>query len=666
MFRTKRGRGLRRPSILVASALIAGLGFATVPATTALAGPTSLCPDAVTVTFGPYVCVFTPSMTQTAIQNDVNAVAVEQVPTGSQFDSTRYALLFEPGTYGTSANPLVFQVGYYTEVAGLGEVPQDVTINGAIDAFANTLEYGTPPGGTCCSYWTNSTDNFWRSLSNLTLNVAPNGPNYPAFVPPVLATEPPISNGNCWNGAEFWSVSQAAPLRSVIVNGSVIYQQYCTGQGYSGTDFASGGFNANDEVSGALDFYGQQQYYTRDSEIGSAAGAGPGGQGLWNEVYSGVLGAPAPVFTGQSYQNTVIAATPTTEEPPYLYVDGHGNWNVFVPAVQTNTSGPNFLSGSEAGSSLPLRDFFIANPSTPAVLIDAANALGKDIIFEPGIYSYNTPVVISHPDSIVLSLGFATFVPSSSNADMIVLPNNGVKLGGGIIFDAGAQNSPFLLEAGNQVTPANPADPDLFSDVFFRVGGAESPAATNFGFLDEASNSIIDDSWFWRADHGETATSTGWTVNTSGTGLVVDANNVEALSLAVEHFQQNEVVWDGQGGRVEFFQNELPYDVPNQAAWMETPTQEGYPAFLVTPNVTTFQGFGMGSYVVFISTNASIYDAEAFEAPQNAGVQFTNLFTDYISSNAPGGLNSIIDGVGGAATNVTDPSAAPVDLASFS
>ena len=35
----------------------------------------------------------------------------------------RYALLFKPGTYGTAEHPLSIKVGYYTEVAGLGAVP---------------------------------------------------------------------------------------------------------------------------------------------------------------------------------------------------------------------------------------------------------------------------------------------------------------------------------------------------------------------------------------------------------------------------------------------------------------------------------------------------------------------------------------------------------------
>src|SRR5215472_13043384 len=80
--------------------------------------------------FGPNVYVFTPDMPQSQIQATVNAIATQQVP--NQFGPQRYALLFEPGTYGSAANPLNFQVGYYTEVAGLGATPNDVVINGSV------------------------------------------------------------------------------------------------------------------------------------------------------------------------------------------------------------------------------------------------------------------------------------------------------------------------------------------------------------------------------------------------------------------------------------------------------------------------------------------------------------------------------------------------------
>ena len=128
--------------------------------------------------------------------------------------------------------------------------------------------------------------------------------------------------------------------------------------------------------------------------------------------------------------------------------------------------------------------------------------------------------------------------------------------------------------------------------------------------------SIIDNAWVWRADHGN---AVGWTINKADTGVIVTGDNVTAYGLAVEHYQKNEVVWSGQGGTDIFFQNELPYDPPSQSVWNESPTQLGYPAFVVSPNVKTFNGYGMGSYVVFSETTATLFDAEAFQAPTRPG-----------------------------------------------
>src|SRR6202035_737781 len=83
--------------------------------------------------FGPNVYIFTPEMDQHHIQATVDSIAKGQI--SNQFGRQRYALLFEPGTYGSAADPLSFQVGYYTEVAGLGASPGDVTINGSINVY---------------------------------------------------------------------------------------------------------------------------------------------------------------------------------------------------------------------------------------------------------------------------------------------------------------------------------------------------------------------------------------------------------------------------------------------------------------------------------------------------------------------------------------------------
>jgi hypothetical protein len=630
------GRSRRRLAVIAALALIAAGGVAMTSAGAASA-VTSPCPDANVAEFGPNVCVFNDAMSQTAIQTDLNNIATQQVPVGSQFDSQRYAIFFQPGTYGSVASPLVFQVGYYTQVAGLGYMPQDTVINGAIDVFNNLCTAGTP---NC-----NSDDNFWRSLSNLTLNV--HRPSSPAFVPPVVDA----FGAGCANSAEMWSVSQAAPIRRAIINGSVVFQDYC-----SNNNFASGGFIADSQVSGNLNFFGNQQYMVRNSDIGGAAGCP---NGLWNMVYSGVHGAPSPVFTGQCQQNTVLPTSSVTAEEPFLYTDSGGNFNVFVPAVQHNTAGPSWASGTDAGQSVPLSQFFVASPSTPASAINVALAHGKNLILSPGVYDLSQPIVVSHPDTVVMGQGYATLVPQNGGPAMIAVANDGVRLSG-LLFDAGPVSSPVLLSVGHS-GPASATNPDTIQDVFFRIGGAETTnVAATVSLLDNASNSIIDNVWAWRADHGN---AVGWTENTGATGVAVTGDNVTSYGLFVEHYQKNEVIWTGQGGTNVFFQNELPYDPPSQSSWMASPTQDGYPAFLVTRNVRTFQGYGMGSYVVFINTPATLFDAEAFQAPDTPAVQFHNVFGVWIAGS--GGDNSIINGVGGPVTSTNPGKVEPVDVASY-
>jgi hypothetical protein len=633
-------------SLVIAAALAAG-SLAAVPATAAVAASSapavaaapaapSLCPDAASAVFGPNVCVFSDTMSQAAIQADLNAISTQQVPVGSQFDSNRYSVFFEPGTYGSAADPLVFQVGYYTQVAGLGAQPSQTVINGAIDVFNNLCS-----GGSC-----NADDNFWRSMSNLTLNV-----DLPSTTPAYAPAPVDTYGAGCDNSAEMWAVSQADPLRRDIINGNVVFQDYCGAT----DDYASGGFIADSQISGSLDFYGNQQYLTRNSSIGGVNGA------LWNMVYSGVEGAPAASFSGQGSQNTVLATSPVTEEQPFLYTDASGTSNVFVPAVQTNSSGTSWASGTEAGKSLSLSSFFVANPGTSVAAIDIALAAGKNLVLTPGVYNLSAPIVVTRPGTVVLGLGFATLVPQHGNAALIVLPNTGVKVSG-LIVDAGPVNSPVLVSVGTPLPAAAAAtDPDLLSDVFFRIGGAETtPTSATVSLLDNASHSIIDDVWAWRADHGG---DVGWTENKGDTGLVVTGDDVTAYGLAVEHYQKTEVLWSGQGGTDVFFQNELPYDVPSQAAWNESATFSGYPAFQVGAGVKTFQGYGMGSYVVFIDTTATLHVTEAFQVPQAAGVQFHDVFGLWIGGT--GGLDSIINGTGGPATDTTDANHAPVDVLSY-
>ena len=137
--------------------------------------------------------------------------------------------------------------------------------------------------------------------------------------------------------------------------------------------------------------------------------------------------------------------------------------------------------------------------------------------------------------------------------------------------------------------------------------------ATN-SLVVNSNNVIVDDIWAWRADHGSAAT--GWTVNTANTGLLVNGANVLATGLFVEHYQQYQVLWNGENGKTIFFQNEMPYDVPSQAAWTSG-NGNGWAAYKVGANVKNHEAWGLGSYCFFNigGTNTNINAARAFEVP---------------------------------------------------
>ena len=565
--------------------------------------------------FGPNVMIFDPSMPTSQIQTAVDAIANQQI--SNQFGTQRYALLFKPGTYGSADTPLNFQVGYYTTVAGLGSSPNDVVINGSIDV------YNQCAGSFFCVALTN----FWRSLSNLTINVTT--PNF-----------------GCHTG-EFWAVSQAAPMRRVHINGRTTLMDYCTSPSY-----ASGGFIADSEIDSTVTNGSQQQWLVRNSKLDGWSNA------VWNQAFSGVVGAPAQSFPNPPY--TTLPQSPVTREEPFLYVDSAGNFNVFVPALQRNSSGTTWASGSAAGSSIPITDFFIAKSTDNLGAINSALARGKHLILTPGIYSLDGPIHVLRRDTVVLGLGFPTLVPKQGNISMSVADVPGVKLSG-LLFDAGTVNSPVLLQVGTpNAHKSDPNDPSLLSDVFFRIGGA-TPGKATVSLVVNSDNVILDNIWAWRADHGN---GVGWTDNTADTGVIVNGDNVTAYGLFVEHYQKYEVVWNGNGGTEIFFQNEMPYDPPSQADWMEAPGVDGWAAFKVANTVTSFKGYGMGSYS-FFNQGVNIFAANAFEVPVTLPkASLNDLLTIFLDANkGSGGILNVINGTGGSST-IANPDV-PVTVVSY-
>jgi len=556
---------------------------------------------------GPNVIVFDSSMPTSQIQATVNTIASKQV--SNQFGTDRYALLFKPGTYGSSSDPLNFQVGYYTSIAGLGRSPGDVVINGSV------YVHNQCDGGFCTAL-----NNFWRSLSNLTINVTT--PNF-----------------GCYNG-EFWAVSQAAPMRRVDVNGFATLMDYCTQP-----SFASGGFIADSRFSDTIVNGSQQQWLARNSALGNWT------NGVWNQVFSGVVGAPGECFPAQASCGgpyTTLPSSSVTREAPYLYVDSGGNQNVFVPSAQSGSSGTTWAGGETPGTSIPIDRFYVAKPSDSAATINSALRTGRNLILTPGIYHLDQSISVTRPDTVVLGLGFPTLIPTNGNAAMTTARAKGILISG-VMFDAGPVNSPVLLQVGSGHARSDneSSDPSTLSDVFFRIGGAEPGSATT-SLVVNSNNVILDDIWAWRADHGN---GVGWTSNTADTGVIVNGDNVTAYGLFVEHYQKYETIWNGNGGTVVFFQNEMPYDPPNQAAWMEAPGVDGWAAFKVGDAVTSFHGYGMGSYS-FFNQGVNIYAAHAFEVPATLPPgSLHNLLTVFLDpSHGLGGILNVVNDTGGPST----------------
>ena len=605
----RTGRDGSRSCRLLVRALIGGLSVATAVSTAgvATADPT---PPAGAPGLGPNVVVFDPSMSTSDIQTKVNDIYTRQV--NNEMGTQRYALLFKPGVYGSATTPLNVKVGYYTEVDGLGQDPGDVVIDGTVTAAG--LNDGS-----------GALDVFWRSVSNLKINYYSS------------------ANDPCHTSNEMWAVSQASPMRRVDVNGFTTFMPYCESPNY-----ASGGFVADSNLEGGALNGSQQQFYVRNSNIGTAGWS----NSVWNQVFSGDTGkVPADSFQAGGPYYTTLATTPKSKEKPYLYIDSSGNWNVFVPSAQTNSVGTTWANGHTPGTSLPLSSFYIANASSSVSDINNALSMGKNLLLTPAVYDIAQTIKVKRANTVVLGLGMATLTSQNGATALSTADVPGIDIAG-LIVDAGPVNSDVLVQLGtangnNGVPHQSASDPTAVQDLFLRIGGPHVAKATTALVVNQ-DNTIIDDIWVWRADHGVPG-SVGWTVNTADNGVMVNGDNVTATGLFVEHFQKADVIWNGNNGVDVFFQNETPYDPPSQAAWDQPGPNVGYPAFQVAENVQTFHGYGMGSYVVQNQTTATVYATEAFQAPKRPGVQFTHIETVYIVGN--GGYNSVIDGVGGSATS---------------
>lgn len=604
-------RALRLGAVAGGAALIASALLAT----PAIAAPPRAV-DPYAPDFGPSVTIYSPDTPLAEIQAELDALHAQQVD--AEMSTNRQAVYFLPGQYGSAEDPLQVKVGYYTEIAGLGASPEDVTVHGAVEVYNRCLEGG---GTANCL----ALVNFWRTISNLSIDIDKAGQD------------------GCRQSAEFWAVSQAVSMRRLDVSGGTLsLMDYCT----AGPQYASGGFIADSRLPAVVNG-SQQQWLIRDSEVASWSNA------VWNQVFSGVVGAPDDsAFPNPPY--TTIDETPISREKPYLYVDDEGRYNVRVPAVQHDSSGVTWAGGETAGRSIPITEFFIATPGDSVKAINNALARGQHLILTPGVYDVDRTIQVKRPGTVVLGLGHATLTAVGGAVPLAVKDAEGIVVAG-VTIDAGPELSPVLLRVGasDSDKALDPADPITLSDVYFRVGGPHIGRTTTALEIN-ADNVLIDHTWVWRGDHGIEGFTNGvngdtdrWNTNTGLNGVIVNGDGVTATGLFVEHFQQHNTLWNGEDGRVILYQNELPYDPPTQADWTQPDGTLGYPGYKVADDVTTHRLDGAGVYV-FNQNNPSIVTANGFSVPETPGVQLHHIMTVNLSA---GTIQHVVNGVGGQADN---------------
>ena len=536
--------------------------------------------------FGANVMLFDPDMDMNTVQRSLDALHNQQA--NDEFSERRYALLFKPGEYDLDVT-----VDYYVQAAGLGQVPGDVRIKGAVQSISSTTENRV-------------TIMFWRSAENF--YVSPRDSNEPIY----------------------WAVSQAAPYRRMHIKGNLRFDL---------GGWASGGFLANSIVEGTAGLTSGQQWFTRNSELREWVG------GNWNRTFVGSSGTP--VTTWPNTPTTIVDYTPVIREKPFVVIDDADEFSVFVPSLAKSTRGVSWRGGAEIGKHIPISDFYIAFPEKDsATSINSALSAGKHLLFTPGIYSLDQAIRIRRPGTVVMGMGLATLLPETGKAAIVTDDVPGITISS-LMVDAGPQHSPVLIQIGDiDARKDHSENPTTLHDVFCRVGGAVAGSA-DACLIVNSNDVIIDHTWLWRADHGAGAE---WAVNRSKNGLLVNGDDVTIFGLFNEHFQEYQTVWSGERGRVYFYQSEIPYDPPSHEAW-RSGSEEGYASYKVAEHVQVHEAHGLGIYSFFRAQQEQDTDVRlksAIEVPETKDVRINHVS---IFSGRSGGIDHAINGQG-EATNV--------------
>lgn len=543
-------------------------------------------------TFGENTHIYAETDDRDAIWQDIE----EFRSTTGQFGKGRFAALFKQGDY----RELDLAMRYYMTFSGLGTHPTEVQLGGF-----NT--YGELSGG-------NSTCNFWCGIENMTVD----------------------SNVQ-------WAVSQATSFRRMQVNGNLTLHH----QGGK-TPWASGGFLADTVVTGTIDGSVQQQWFTRNSDWNKWSG------GDINTVFAGCSGTLSNYNWGQTSNGwvTYLEKTNVMREKPYLIFDN--GYYVCRPELKTDSKGVSWLQENENDDYIPLNQFYVARADRDnAKTLNAALQKGKHLLFTPGIYQIDSPLLVTQPDTIVMGIGLASLKVTAKNTDtlMRIADVDGVQVSG-IIFDAGPSTKTLMQVGTDKTDVRHRENPIVLSDVYFRIGGAEEGNTSVDVTLEINANDVVGDNfWVWRGDHSH---GVGWNVNRTKNGVIVNGDHVTIYGLMVEHFHEYQTIWNGEYGFMAFYQSETPYDVDDLEEWTSHwmgQSYKGYASYKVADHVQNHTAYGLGVYYVARKGNdenpRTFTLDHAIELPSNAGIRVEHMgianFATFGDKKTNGGITHIVN-----------------------
>jgi len=556
--------------------------------------------------FGDNVWFFAPEDDPEAVQKELDTLWGRQET--NQFGDVRYSVYFLSGEYDERIQP---KVGFYTQVAGLGAMPDDVSLY-TVGCDARWLGDNNNHNATC---------NFWRGVENLSAR---------SYVT--------------------WAVSQATFMRRAHLEKTMYL--------HDSNGWASGGFLSNSKVELAVNSGSQQQWLSRNCDWGTWIGEN------WNMVFAGIEEGKSPEGTWPEHAYTDVPVVEEIREKPFLAYDEEKGFGVYAPSARTDAVGVDWAPGEF----VPMEDFYIAKPfEDTAETINTALRSGKHLFLTPGIYQLTEPIRIEREGTIVLGTGLATLRSMEGNACMEVAGDAKVTLAG-ILFDAGPKETEYLLAVGTGADTmdtdaaeagaikADTAEADaaegsenaktLLADLFFRVGGAKGYATNVKCCVKLCQDGIIGDNfWVWRADHGA---GVGWNNNRAANGILVSGDDVTIYALLVEHFQEYQTIWEGENGKIIFYQCEIPYDVPDQESWRSHEgAVNGFASIKIADTVRRHEAWGLGIYLY--NRDAEVELRSAMEVPDGAeDIRIHNICTVMITGNP--GMSHIINEEGEAVT----------------